>query len=81
MRFGSTCKCHDVMGQLIVALTQCRDMLEEIMDDEEEVQQINLSSRPLREEQRKQRDRQRLEREMERQVASPSGQLSLGPPV
>ena len=43
-------------------------MLEEIMDDEEEVQQINLSSRPLREEQRKQRDRQRLEREMERQV-------------
>ena len=42
------------------------------MDDEEEVQQINLSSRPLREEQRRQRDRQRLEREMERYISSKS---------
>lgn len=34
------------------------------MDDEEEFIQLNLSSRPLREERRKQRERERLEREM-----------------
>lgn len=41
-----------------------RDTLEELMDDEEEFIQLNLSSRPLREERRKQRERERLEREM-----------------
>lgn len=41
-----------------------RDLLEELMDDEEEFIQLNLSSRPLREERRKQRERERLEREM-----------------
>ena len=39
-----------------------RDMLEEIMDDEDEVRDINLSSRPLREERRRARERERLER-------------------
>lgn len=41
-----------------------RDLLEELMDDEEEFLQLNLSSRPKREERRKQRERERLEREM-----------------
>lgn len=43
-----------------------RNMLEELMDDEDELQEFNLSSRPLREERRKQRERERLERELER---------------
>lgn len=46
----------------------CRDMLEELMDDEDEMRDMNLSSRPGREEKRRVRERDRLEREMERQV-------------
>ena len=44
----------------------CRDMLEELMDDEDEMRDMNLSSRPGREEKRRVRERDRLEREMER---------------
>lgn len=46
-----------------------RDLLEELMDDEDEVRELNLSSRPKREEKRRQRERERLEREMERELA------------
>ncbi|GAB4819983.1 hypothetical protein N2152v2_007029 [Parachlorella kessleri] len=46
-----------------------RDLLEELMDDEDEIRELNLSSRPKREEKRKQRERERLEREMERELA------------
>ncbi|KAL4420840.1 hypothetical protein ABPG75_010496 [Micractinium tetrahymenae] len=57
--------------QLLVELESkaenMRDLLEELMDDEEEFIQLNLSSRPRREERRKQRERDRLEREMERE--------------
>ncbi|PSC71249.1 Mg2+ transporter [Micractinium conductrix] len=57
--------------QLLVELESkaenMRDLLEELMDDEEEFIQLNLSSRPVREEKRKQRERERLEREMERE--------------
>jgi hypothetical protein len=43
------------------------------MDDEEEFIQLNLSSRPKREEKRKQRERERLEREIsEREAADRS---------
>jgi len=48
----------------------CRDMLEELMDDEDEMRDMNLSSRPGREEKRRVRERDRLEREMERQVCA-----------
>jgi hypothetical protein len=41
-------------------------MLEEVMDDEDEVREMNLSSRPLREERRRQRERERIERGVER---------------
>lgn len=41
-------------------------MLEELMDDEDEMRDMNLSSRPGREEKRRVRERDRLEREMER---------------
>ena len=44
----------------------CSDMLEELMDDEDEMRDMNLSSRPGREEKRRIRERDRLEREMER---------------
>lgn len=58
--------------QLLVELESkaenMRDLLEELMDDEEEFIQLNLSSRPKREEKRKQRERERLEREMEREA-------------
>lgn len=36
------------------------------MDDEGEIRDMNLSSRPVREDRRKQRERERLAREMER---------------
>ena len=41
-------------------------MLQELMDDEDEMRDMNLSSRPFREEKRRVRERDRLEREMER---------------
>ncbi len=41
-------------------------MLEEMMDDEDEVREMNLSSRPLREERRRQREIERIERGRER---------------
>ena len=41
-------------------------MLQELMDDEDEMRDMNLSSRPGREEKRRVRERDRLEREMER---------------
>ena len=44
----------------------CSNMLEELMDDEDEMRDMNLSSRPSREEKRRVRERDRLEREMER---------------
>lgn len=43
-----------------------RGMLEEAMDDEDELRELNLSSRPRREERRRTRERNRLERELER---------------
>jgi hypothetical protein len=59
--------------QLLVELESkadgLRGVLEELMDDEEEMQELNLSSRPAREEKRRQRERERLEREMEREWA------------
>ncbi|CAL8467778.1 g7316 [Coccomyxa elongata] len=44
-----------------------RDMLEELMDDDDEVCKMNLTSRPKREERRRLRERERLERGMERE--------------
>jgi hypothetical protein len=46
-----------------------REMLEQIMDDEDELREINLSSRPRREERRKQRERERMERQLTRSAA------------
>lgn len=43
-----------------------REMLEQIMDDEDELRELNLSSRPRREERRKQRERDRMERQLTR---------------
>eukprot|EP00191_Tetraselmis_sp_GSL018_P013445 CAMPEP_0177587082 /NCGR_PEP_ID=MMETSP0419_2-20121207/5438_1 /TAXON_ID=582737 /ORGANISM="Tetraselmis sp., Strain GSL018" /LENGTH=569 /DNA_ID=CAMNT_0019077061 /DNA_START=238 /DNA_END=1946 /DNA_ORIENTATION=- len=40
-----------------------REVLEDLMDDEDEMREMNLSSRPRREERRRQRERERLERE------------------
>ena len=45
------------------------EMLEEIMDDDDELRELNLSSRPIREEKRRQRERDWLESEMEREWA------------
>lgn len=41
-----------------------RNMLEELMDDEDELREMNLLSRPRREERRRLRERERLEREL-----------------
>ena len=56
--------------KLVMRKMWCRDMLEELMDDEDEMRDMNLSSRPGREEKRRVRERDRLEREMERQVCA-----------
>lgn len=45
---------------------QLRELLEQIMDDEDELTEINLSSRPRREERRKQRERDRANRQLSR---------------
>lgn len=50
------------------ALRPCSNMLEELLDDQEDIGDINLSSRPMREEGRRQRDREALEREVRRPV-------------
>lgn len=59
--------------QLLVELeskaANIQELLEEIMDDDDEIRELNLSSRPIREEKRRQRERDRLEREMEREWA------------
>lgn len=49
-----------------------RNMLEELMDDQEDIGDINLSSRPKREESRRQRDRCTLPTQS---VCSPYGLL------
>ena len=51
--------------QLTISVAN-RDMLEELMDDDDEVCKMNLTSRPKREERRRLRERERLERGMER---------------
>jgi hypothetical protein len=42
-----------------------REVMEDLIDDEDEMREMNLSSRPKREERRRQRERDRLERERE----------------
>ena len=43
----------------------CRALLEELLDDDDELAQLNLSSRPLREDKKRNRDRERLKRGQE----------------
>ena len=52
-------------------------MLQELMDDEDEMRDMNLSSRPGRVEKRRVRERDRLEREMERSGAGVCYSLAL----
>ena len=62
--------CASSYAQALVELENkadtLREMLEQIMDDEDEIRELNLSSRPRREERRKQRERERRERQLER---------------
>jgi len=51
---------------LLLQADTLREMLEQIMDDEDELRELNLSSRPRREERRKQRERERMERQLTR---------------
>lgn len=46
------------------SLPPSRELLEELLEDEEELREFNLSSRPKREEKQRQRERERLEREL-----------------
>ncbi|KAK9803476.1 hypothetical protein WJX73_006233 [Symbiochloris irregularis] len=57
-----------------------RALLEELMDDEEELAQLNLSTRPLREDKQRNRERKRLQRgqERERELAGEDGDAGLG---
>ena len=50
-----------------------REVLEEIMDDDDEVREMNLSSRPAREEKRRARERERLERDIEARESREKG--------
>ena len=60
--------CVASSRHLLSQAALCRDMLEELMDDEDEVRDMNLSSRPSREERRRVREREKIERGMERWV-------------
>ena len=59
-------RCEAAGHEARVHTAPTRDMLEELMDDEDEVREMNLSSRPEREERRRLRERERLERGAER---------------
>lgn len=55
--------CHNpVRGELIICFI-CRELLEEILDDDQELAEINLSSQPSREARQRRRERNRLKRE------------------
>lgn len=58
--------CLPVMYFTCLQADTLREMLEQIMDDEDELRELNLSSRPRREERRKQRERDRMERQLTR---------------
>ena len=62
----SICAQNRTIYKCLIFSGGCRDMLQELMDDEDEMRDMNLSSRPGREEKRRVRERDRLEREMER---------------
>jgi len=69
--------CKEAMRELHSASDLrlwCRELLEDIMDDEDELKDFNLSSRVEREERRRQRERGRLERELERERARDRGE-------
>lgn len=59
-------KVKGALVELEAKADKLRSMLEELMDDEDELRELNLSNRPRREERRRQRERERLERELER---------------
>lgn len=68
----------EVLRRLKLALVELeskaaslRALLEELLDDDDELAQLNLSSRPLREDKKRNRDRERLKRgqEWEREMA------------
>eukprot|EP00884_Botryococcus_braunii_P004085 jgi/Botrbrau1/13678/Bobra.0378s0009.2 len=66
MKLEALRKCKQVLVELESKADTIRDMLEELIDDEDEIRDMNLSSRPLREERRRQRERERIERGRER---------------
>lgn len=57
-----------------------REVLEDLMDDEDEMREMNISTRPQRGERRRQRERERLERErqFELECVMASSPLTLG---
>ena len=48
-----------------LAISCVRALLEELLDDEDELAQLNLSSRPVREDKQRKRERDRLRRGQE----------------
>jgi hypothetical protein len=63
---GAWCSLAHPSPLLHLLPLQVVKMLEELLDDEDELRELNLSSRPRREMRREQRERARLERELER---------------
>lgn len=50
-----------------------RELLEELLEDEDEIREFNLSSRPIRQEKKSRRERERLDRELEREKIALEG--------
>ena len=60
------CPCclswSDARSHSSAAAAPARSLLEEILDDDQELAQLNLSSRPAREDRQRERERDRLKR-------------------
>ena len=64
--------CMDLLAEFCC---MARGLLEEILDDDEELAQLNLSSRPAREDRQRARERDRLKRGSEWCVSSPGSRV------
>jgi len=66
-------KVKSVMVELESRADALRELLEELLDDEDELRKFNISSRPIRQVNQQRRDRERLDRKLEREKIALEG--------
>eukprot|EP01025_Chloroclados_australasicus_P014665 TRINITY_DN16890_c1_g1_i3.p1 TRINITY_DN16890_c1_g1~~TRINITY_DN16890_c1_g1_i3.p1 ORF type:complete len:546 (-),score=69.89 TRINITY_DN16890_c1_g1_i3:727-2364(-) len=58
-------RIKQVLVELKTKADSLRELLEEVMDDDDELREFNLSSRPRREERRRNREREKIQRDLD----------------